>query len=217
MSRLFAVRRASPLTIRRDYAIYDPTLETATKMTIIPDIAEDYPRYLTIGPSYFESYSTFPDTKYIHGFNLGQNGSVGMESLLASAPVACKALHGKLEYWELGNEPDQFTTTDRGTRRPADWNEQDYVKEWLEKTTAIRKKMEESCPRHVSGRKYVAPSLAAVSGGALNPVAIWRSGLNEHENIALNTGHKYSSPPRSVYRLTTNLDTATWAVQTHQE
>lgn len=163
-------------------------------MTIIPDIAEDYPRYLTIGPSYFESYATFPDTKYIHGFNMGQNGSIGMESLLATAPLACKALRdGRLEYWELGNEPDQFTTTDRGTRRPADWDEEDYVEEWLEKTTAIRKRMEETCPRHMAGRKYIAPSLADVIDGGLNPVSVWRNGLNEHHNIALNSGHKYVS------------------------
>ena len=190
-------------------------------MKIIPSIAPDYPRYLNIGSSYFESYSTFPDTKFIHGFNMAENGTEGMESLLATVTLACKALKdGKLEYWELGNEPDQYTTTDRGTRRPASWSDQDYVNEWLRKTTDIKKKMEESCPQYMAERKYIAPSLANLGSDGLNPVSVWRDGLNKYRNIALDSAHKYApfSLSISLYTLvqTTNIITATWAAPTSQ-
>lgn len=152
---------------------------------------------------------------------MAENGTEGMESLLATVTLACKALKdGKLEYWELGNEPDQYTTTDRGTRRPASWSDQDYVNEWLRKTTDIKKKMEESCPQYMAERKYIAPSLANLGSDGLNPVSVWRDGLNKYRNIALDSAHKYApfSLSISLYTLvqTTNIITATWAAPTSQ-
>lgn len=89
----------------QDYALWDPSLKLATNATYaIPGIS--YPNLLYYGPSYFESYGTFQDTTYIHGFNMGKNGTVGMDSLLHTVPLVCDALQGgRLEYLELGNEP----------------------------------------------------------------------------------------------------------------
>lgn len=172
--------------------MYDQSLKTATNGTIEPSKAVDYPTILSIGPLFFESYSTWPDTKFIHGFNLGKNGSQALESLLATVPLACEALQDdKLAYWELGNEPDLFKTSAQGPVRPSNWTENDYVNEWLTKTRLIKKTLVESCPEMANDTKYqyIAPSFAGVSN-SLNPVTTWRDGLNTDHNIALNSEHK---------------------------
>lgn len=207
--------RNHQLTKTRDYALYDPTLETATNGTIIPSISTDYPFLLTIGPSYFQSYHTWPNTKFIHGFNLAKNGSEAMESLLETATLACKALgDGKLEHWELGNEPDQYSTSAQKPTRPSSWDDKEYVREWLHKSAAIKKKMQESCSHGAEG-KYIAPSFASISGNALNLVLTWRDGLNDHHNIAQDSAHKYVSF-LLTYRAAANVESATWAAPPNQ-
>jgi len=78
----------------------------------VPERSRDYPAILSIGPSYFDSYSSFSSTKYIHGFNLGKNGTAARASPLATVSLVCRALgNDKLLYWEFGNEPDRLKTT----------------------------------------------------------------------------------------------------------
>lgn len=114
-------------SLNRDWASYDPDLKTAINGTVIPSISTDYPRILSIGPSFFESYLTWPDTRFIHGFNLAHNGSRINHDLLETVSVACKALGGKLAYWELGNEPNNYKTAYQGAFRPTNWTTQDIM------------------------------------------------------------------------------------------
>ncbi|RAH44126.1 glycosyl hydrolase family 79 C-terminal domain-containing protein [Aspergillus brunneoviolaceus CBS 621.78] len=179
--------------ITQDFALYDPTLPTATNGTYVPSISTDYPLLLTIGPSYFESYSTWPGARFIHGFNLGRNTSAQFAQLLETVPLVCEALAGgKLAYWELGNEPDLYKTSAQGAVRPPTWTERDYVNEWVNKTTAIQQKMRASCAggEECANAKYIAPSFAGVSN-SLNPVVTWENGLDRKGNIALNSEHNY--------------------------
>jgi hypothetical protein len=68
-------------------------------------------------------------------FNLAANNISGSRTLDQTVPLACKAIGSQqLEVWELGNEPDLF----RGKWRPANWNESEYVAEWLNGTSRIR-------------------------------------------------------------------------------
>ncbi|GCB18100.1 beta-glucuronidase [Aspergillus awamori] len=174
----------------QDFALYDPKLRAATNATYITSISTDYPLILSFGPAFFESYFTWPGTKFIHGFNLGKNSSSDIELMLESVPLACKALEGgKLAYWELGNEPDLYKTSAQGIRRPASWTEQDYVDEWLNKTARIEKRLVEACPE-LAESKYIAPSFAGVTN-SLNPVVTWEKGLDKSRNIALNSEHNY--------------------------
>lgn len=178
--------------IFRDYALYNASLEYAINGTIIPSKSVDYPYIIYIGPSFFESYSTWPNTKFSHGFNLGKNGSEALESLLDTVPLACKALQdGKLSHWELGNEPDLFKTSSQGIVRPANWTEQDYVDEWLAKTRKIREALAKACPEMATEQnyKYMAPSFAGLSN-SLDPVATWKDDLDADHNIALNSIHE---------------------------
>ena len=127
----------------------------------------------------------------MHGFNLGRNSSAARQALLDSVPYACQALRENLLYWELGNEPDLFTRP--GGPRPPDWDEQDYVAQWVHYTRAIREKMREACPEMASEEayKYYAPSFAGTGGNALNPVTAWADGLDSDGIIAVDSSHNY--------------------------
>ncbi|KAJ5161181.1 hypothetical protein N7492_006573 [Penicillium capsulatum] len=181
------------LTVTGDLALYDPNLTTSVNGTFVPAVSGDFPYYLSIGPSFFESYATLPNTKFIHGFNLGKNDTAAMKSLLATIPLACKALKdGKLAHWELGNEPDLFKTTKPYSVRPANWNESDYVHDWRAKERIIKRKLTQSCPELAEGSSYsyIGPSFAGLEY-SLDAVKTWRSGLNSDHNIALNSMHNY--------------------------
>ncbi|TKA76148.1 hypothetical protein B0A49_03722 [Cryomyces minteri] len=157
----------------QDYALYDSSLKTATFGIVNANRSVDYPTSLSVGPSYFESYTTWPNTKFIHGFNLGKNA---LES-------------GRLLYWELGNEPDLFKTSAQGIVRPASWNEQDYVSEWLNGTRSIKAVLARACP-DLGAPKWIAPSFAGTNN-SLQPIQTWQGGLDADKDIALISSHNY--------------------------
>ena len=59
----------------QDYALYNSSLKEAINGTYNLARSADYPTTIFIGPSYFESYHTWPNTKFSHGFNLGLGGN----------------------------------------------------------------------------------------------------------------------------------------------
>lgn len=177
----------------RDFALYDPNLAAATNGTYVPSITSDYPIILFIGKSFFESYETWPNTKYIHGFNFGLNTTQDRQLLLDTVPLVCVALRqGRLAYWEFGNEADLYTTSSLGPKRPADWNDQDYVNEWLNSTEAIRKTMKQTCPSQANDAnyKYYAPSFAGTGNNGLDAVTAFRDGLNDDGDVGIISSHK---------------------------
>jgi hypothetical protein len=158
----------------------------------VPARSTDYPFILSIGPSFFESYSTWPNTKFSHGFNLAKNSTAAMEILLATVPLACNVLKdGKLMHWELGNEPDLYKASGLWPVRPANWTESEYVANWLTKVRAIQQKMAHACPEMATGAayKYLAPSFAGIDSD-FDPVKTWRDGLGSDKNVRLNPMHK---------------------------
>ena len=181
----------------RDYALYNASQSTALIGIIDPARSEDYPTTITIGPPYFQSYSTWENTTFSHGFNLAKNGTRGHETLILTAALACKALsNGKLAYWELGNEPDLYKTSSQGPVRPSTWNEQDYVNEWLNKTAIMRQVMNQACPKLIAngGFRFIAPSFGGTTN-SLAPVPTWKDGLDTNGDIVLISGHKYVTSP----------------------
>ncbi|KAK4546058.1 hypothetical protein LTR36_002195 [Oleoguttula mirabilis] len=177
----------------QDYAIFNSSLDVASVGIFNTNVSSDYPTTLTIGPAYFESYQTWPETKFTHGFNLGRNSTAARQALIDSVPYACKALEGgKLLHWELGNEPDLYKTSSQGPVRPPTWNEQDYVDEWLRWTRAIRAAMEGPCPNLASNKsyKYYAPSFGGTSN-SLDPIITWEDGLDADKDIAVISSHNY--------------------------
>ncbi|KAF8858173.1 hypothetical protein BDZ45DRAFT_591590 [Acephala macrosclerotiorum] len=181
----------------QDYALYNASLETATYGIINPKRSVDYPTTLYIGPSYFDSYNTWPNTKYTHGFNLGLGGNSsnpeGWETLLDTVPLACKALgKDKLLWWEYGNEPDLFSTSSQGAVRPPGWHESDYVAQWLNGTRAIKSQLAKACPELLGNDTYgyLAPSFAGTNNH-LKYWTTWQDGLNADHDIKLISSHNY--------------------------
>ncbi|EHY59101.1 hypothetical protein HRR83_001629 [Exophiala dermatitidis] len=177
----------------QDYATFNASQEAALIGTFDYSRSRDYPTTISIGPAYFDSYSTWPGLTYIHGFNMGKNGTVGHDTLVGTVPLVCKALDtNKLAYWQLGNEPDLFKTSAQGPVRPAWWNEADYVEEWLNKTRTIRQLVEQNCPEVLSsGRfRFYAPSFAGTSN-SLNLITTWTAGLDADNDIAFIDSHNY--------------------------
>ncbi|KAI1496008.1 hypothetical protein F5X99DRAFT_425265 [Biscogniauxia marginata] len=180
----------------QDFAIYNPDLTIALNGTYNLSRSADYPTTIEIGPSFFESYTTWPDVKFSHGFNLGgNNDSRRWDTLIQTVPLACKALgKDRLYLWEYGNEPDLFSTNAQSPVRSLEWNESDYVAEWLNGTRAIKRLLQEHCPELVSNDTYgyLAPSFAGTDFHLKAPIA-WADGLNEDENIKYFVSHNYIS------------------------
>jgi hypothetical protein len=153
--------------------------------------SRDYPTTITIGPSFFESYETWPGVQFTHGFNLAKsNNTVGIDSLLTSVPFACQALQGKLLDWELGNEPDLYPTSSQGPVRPLTWHESDYVTEWLNLTSQIRNILATNPACAGLTHEFIAPSFAGQSN-YLNPIVTWHDGLDVEKDIPLISSHNY--------------------------
>ncbi|KAJ5108405.1 beta-glucuronidase [Penicillium angulare] len=174
----------------QDYALFNSSLKTSINGTYIPSKSTDYPYIIYIGPSYFESYLMWPNTKFSHGFNLAKNSSHNTQLLLDSVPFACQALsHDNLLVWELGNEPDDYKNAIQGALRPFNWTEKDYVHEWFNRTAALKKQMNIHCP-HLADAKYMAPSFGGIDG-SLKALTTWQDGLNDAGNIAFDAEHNY--------------------------
>ncbi|KAK4672308.1 hypothetical protein QC763_101970 [Podospora pseudopauciseta] len=181
----------------QDYALYNASLPYALNGTFNPKRSLDYPTTIYIGPSYFESYSTWKDVKFSHGFNLGlgANTSEGWQTLLDTVPLACKALSdGKLYLWGYGNEPDLFSTAAQGPIRPPSWNESAYVWQWQNGTRTIHALVRQHCPdlARESEYGYMAPSHGGV-GNRLKAHVSWAAGLNSGRNVRLYSTHNYIS------------------------
>ncbi|KAI1490471.1 hypothetical protein F5X96DRAFT_679062 [Biscogniauxia mediterranea] len=180
----------------QDFAIYNPNLTVALNGTYNLTRSADYPTTIEIGPSFFESYTTWPDVKFSHGFNLGgNNDSRRWDTLLQTVPLACKALgRERLYAWEYGNEPDLYSTNALAPVRSLEWNESDYVAEWLNGTRTIKALLREHCPELAGNDTYgyIAPSFAGTNGHLKAPVA-WADGLDGDGDIKYFSSHNYIS------------------------
>jgi hypothetical protein len=175
----------------QDYALYNASLPTATFGIVNPAISIDYSTTLFIGPSYFQSYNTWPDTRFTYGFNLrlGGYGSPGWESLLETVPLACKALeHNKLLWWEYGNEPNLYSFSAQGLVRPRTWDRTTYIAHWLNGTRAVKQQLAKACPELLTDDNYgyIAPSFS----NTLDLVPTFHDGLNVDQDVKLISSHK---------------------------
>lgn len=183
----------SYLKPNRDYATFDPNLKSATNGTYT-SVSTDYPRILSIGPSFFESYQTWPDVQFIHGFNLAKNDSAAFTNIRTSISYACDALaKNKLLAWEMGNEPDLYKTSAQGIVRPASWSEVDYVKEWAARIAVVKDELKQKCgDEWVNSQKFkwITPSFAGTKN-SLDALKAWNAGLDTNSgNIAQFSSHK---------------------------
>ncbi|KAM0262780.1 hypothetical protein ACHAQJ_001574 [Trichoderma viride] len=167
-----------------DRAIYDSTLTTSTA-SACPNA--DPGAWQCIGTTFFESYGGFPaGTRYSHQFNLGAYNSSGWNTLQKTVPLACKALKGQLEFWEVGNEPDLFI----GSRRPSTYNAAQYSAEWVNTTEHFESYLQSACPELAKSVKYIAPSLSS-PGAKLHIADIFPDEGNATQKITQVSVHNY--------------------------
>jgi hypothetical protein len=167
-----------------DRAIYDSTLTTSTA-SACPNA--DPGAWQCIGTTFFESYGGFPaGTRYSHQFNLGAYNSSGWNTLKTTVPLACKALAGQLEFWEVGNEPDLFI----GSRRPSTYNASQYATEWLNTTAHFESYLHSACPELAKSIKYIAPSLSS-PGAKLHIADVFPDEGTETKKITQVSIHNY--------------------------
>ncbi|MCJ1287531.1 hypothetical protein MMC26_006883 [Xylographa opegraphella] len=154
---------------------------------------------IEIGNVFFESYSTWPDTKYTHAFSLGlaSISTVGWSSLLSTVPIACKALgNGKLLWWEYGNEPDLYSNSNPGgpqKLRWGPWGDSEYVSQWQNGTRHIKDVLTQACQDMATADAYgyIAPSFWVPDNNELTIAGTFSSGLNVDNDIKLISFHNY--------------------------
>ncbi|KAL2060099.1 hypothetical protein VTL71DRAFT_9921 [Oculimacula yallundae] len=147
-----------------DQISYDPNANFTPKGIEDSNISADYPINIIVGPTYYEAYQTVGDTQcpicsiysvcIIHlcpDFALRPT-LLSSTTTIASAPVLCKFLDGKVESRGLGNEPDLFW---RSWQRPNNYTEAGYVSEWRSLRSDLLAPMPCKAP-------FMAPSFAGL-------------------------------------------------------
>ncbi|OAQ79681.1 glycoside hydrolase family 79 [Purpureocillium lilacinum] len=181
--------QGSPLVVRvggnsADRAIFDASLTTPTASSCKN---ADPGAWQCIGTSFFDSYGAFPEgTRYSHNFNLATWNSSGFNTLEATVPLACKALQGQFEYFEVGNEPDLYI----GSRRAQDYSVAQYVSEWSNTTARFEEYLHEACPDLAGNIKYMFPSVSS-PGSRLRVPDIFNAAGDAAKRVTQVSVHNY--------------------------
>ncbi len=127
--------------------------------------------------------------RLIYGLNFGN--STPQRAAEEAACVAQK-VGSRIEFFQIGNEPDLYHTPTNGTR-PPDWGFNDYLKEWTAFAEAISAR--------VPSARFGGPDVAAASHW------VTQFGQQVPANIASRlvalTGHYYAEGPPDDPRVTT--------------
>jgi hypothetical protein len=182
----------------QDRALLAGYIDTPFNESFVP-VAED--DVLPFGRAFYESYLTFPGTRYIHGLNLARSNGGYRRNLCGSIIMACQVLKGgPTMSWELGNEPDLYHTTtttidaqdQRVMVRTGIWDESTYVKEWIEVERDLRTELGFSCPEMTTPTAWrmVGPSFSGGNGG-LDAQKAWDNGLRQEGAVNEFSSHLY--------------------------
>jgi hypothetical protein len=127
--------------------------------------------------------------KLIYGLNFGNSTP---ERAAREAAYVAHALGDRLEYFQIGNEPDYYQDANNGTRPPG-WGFADYLREWTGYAEAIAVA--------VPSARFGGPDVGASSDW------VTRFGTeipdNVRERLTTLTGHYYAEGPPNDPRVTT--------------
>jgi hypothetical protein len=149
-------------------------------------------RLFAISPEAIDELAGFLQAtgwRLIYGLNFGN--STPERAALEAAYVAQK-VGDRLEFFQIGNEPDLYRNASNGTR-PPNWDFPDYLKEWTGFAEAIAAK--------VPGARFGGPDVAGSSN--------WVTRFGEElpatisSRLAALTGHYYAEGPPNDPRMTT--------------
>jgi hypothetical protein len=122
--------------------------------------------------------------KLIYGLNLGTGTP---ERAAEEAAWVARVIGPRLEYFQIGNEPDLYPRANNGLRPPS-WGFDDYLAEWMRFTQAIRAR--------VPGAVFAGPDVASDSDW------IARFASQAGGSVAALTGHYYAAGPPDDPRVT---------------
>jgi len=149
-------------------------------------------RLFAIAPEAIDELAGFLQAtgwRLIYGLNFGN--STPERAALEAAYVAQK-VGDRLEFFQIGNEPDLYHDASNGTR-PLNWGFADYLKEWTGFAEAIAAK--------VPAARFGGPDVGAASD--------WVTRFGEElpatirPQLAALTGHYYAEGPPNDPRMTT--------------
>ena len=148
-------------------------------------------RLFEIKPEAIDSLAGFlraTGWRLIYGVNFGNSTP---ERAAEEAAYVAEKIGDRIEFFQIGNEPDLYTKASNGTR-PAGWTFADYVREWAQFADAI--------VARVPNAKFGGPDVAASSDW------VTRFSAEVPEPIASRlvalTGHYYAEGPPDDPRVT---------------
>ncbi len=146
-------------------------------------------RLFAIEPRAIDELAGFLDAtgwRLIYGVNFGNSTP---ERAAAEAAYVTEKIGNRIEFFQIGNEPDLYRTATNGTRPPG-WDFPDYLREWTAYAQAIAAR--------VPGARFGGPDVASASD--------WTMRFGEQEpdrlpgKIVALTGHYYAEgPPDSAH------------------
>ena len=148
-------------------------------------------RLFAISPEAIDALAGFLQAtgwRLIYGLNFG-NSTPGRAA--AEAAYVAQAVGGRLEFFQIGNEPDFYHDANNGTR-PPDWGFAEYMKEWVGFAEAIGAK--------VPGIRLGGPDVGASSAWVTRFAAALPAEFDARV-VAL-TGHYYAEGPPDDPRVT---------------
>ncbi len=127
--------------------------------------------------------------KLIYGLNFGNSTP---ERAAREAAYVARAVGERLEYFQIGNEPDFYQDAINGTRPPG-WGFADYLREWAGYAQAIA--------AAVPGVRFGGPDVGASSDWVTRFGAEIPDQVRAH--LAVLSGHYYAEGPPNDPRVTT--------------
>jgi hypothetical protein len=149
-------------------------------------------RLFAIRPEAIDALAGFlraTDWTLIYGMNFGNSTP---ERAATEAAYVARAIGERLEYFQIGNEPDLYRNASNGTRPPG-WGFDDYLREWTAYADAIAAR--------VLGARFGGPDV--------NSSADWVTRFGEEIPASMRarlttlTGHYYAEGPPNDPRVTT--------------
>jgi hypothetical protein len=149
-------------------------------------------RLFAIEPKALDTLAGFLEAtgwRVIFGLNLGNSSP---ERAAEEAVLVASKIGDRLEFFQIGNEPDFYHDANNGTR-PPDWGFADYLADWTAFATVIGKRL--------PGARFGGPDVGASSDwvtrfGEQAPEAVSKS-------LVAMTGHYYAEGPPNDPRVTT--------------
>ena len=161
----------------------------------------------TFGPAYYQSWDNFPEgTKFTSTLNFG-NESLDISRDMAVASVKYQA--DKIQYFELGNEPNNYDSERWGNSTAA------YVRQWKQYVTAIDRAVNRAIGAE-RANKLFSPSRWWASSSTtdetdlnIRPVDLIPAGIDSKDQVAQYSIHSYyfatCSPERAAIATIPNI------------